>query len=74
MDENKALRVVENFFIKNDSNPPRTQFSERSFEFYLPAGAVIEGSAALAPGAAITRPRAIAPANEQVWRSISKSP
>jgi hypothetical protein len=46
----KALRVVENFFIKNDSNPPRTQFSERSFEFYLPAGAVIEGSAALAPG------------------------
>ena len=46
----KALRVVENFFIKNDSNPPRTQFSERSFEFYLPAGAVVEGSAALAPG------------------------
>ena len=46
----KALRVVENFFVKNDSNPPRTQFSERSFEFYLPAGAVIEGSAALAPG------------------------
>ncbi|MEO8737249.1 MAG: carboxypeptidase regulatory-like domain-containing protein, partial [Edaphobacter sp.] len=46
----KALDVVENFFIKNDSNPPRTQFSPKSFEFYLPAGAVIEGSAALAPG------------------------
>lgn len=46
----KTLDVVENFFIKNDSNPPRTQFSEKSFEFYLPAGAVIEGSAALAPG------------------------
>ena len=46
----KALRVVENFFVKNDSNPPRTQFSDRSFEFYLPAGAVVEGSAALAPG------------------------
>ncbi|MEO6983678.1 MAG: carboxypeptidase-like regulatory domain-containing protein [Edaphobacter sp.] len=46
----KSLRVVENFFIKNDSNPPRTQFSDRSFEFYLPAGAVVEGSAALAPG------------------------
>ncbi len=46
----KRLNVVENFFIKNDSNPPRTQFSPKSFEFYLPAGAVIEGSAALAPG------------------------
>ena len=46
----KALRVVENFFIKNESNPPRTQFSDRPFEFYLPAGAVVEGSAALAPG------------------------
>ncbi len=46
----KLLNVVENFFIKNDSTPPRTQFSPKSFEFYLPAGAVIEGSAALAPG------------------------
>lgn len=46
----KRLNVVEHFFVKNDSNPPRTQFSPRSFEFYLPAGAVVEGSAALAPG------------------------
>ncbi|MEO6912299.1 MAG: carboxypeptidase regulatory-like domain-containing protein [Edaphobacter sp.] len=46
----KRLNVVENFFIKNDSNPPKTQFSPKSFEFYLPEGAVIEGSAALAPG------------------------
>lgn len=46
----KSLRVVENFFVKNDSNPPKTQFGERPFEFYLPAGAVVEGSAALAPG------------------------
>lgn len=46
----KNLDVVENFFIKNDSNPPKTQFSPRSFEFYLPAGAVVQGSAALAPG------------------------
>ena len=46
----KTLSVVENFFIKNDSNPPRTQFGPKPFEFYLPAGAVIEGSAALAPG------------------------
>ena len=46
----KNLRVVENFFVKNDSTPPRTQFSDRPFQFYLPPGAVVEGSAALSPG------------------------
>jgi 5-hydroxyisourate hydrolase-like protein (transthyretin family) len=46
----KALHVVENFFVKNESTPPLTQFSDRPFEFYLPEGAVVEGSAALAPG------------------------
>ena len=46
----KALNVVENFFVKNESSPPLTQFSDRPFDFYLPAGAVVEGSAALAPG------------------------
>jgi hypothetical protein len=50
-DENgKGLKVVENFFVKNESTPPRTQFSDRPFEFYLPEGAVVEGSAALGPG------------------------
>ena len=50
-DENsKALLVVNHFFVKNDSNPPLTQFSDRPFEFYLPEGAVVVGSAALAPG------------------------
>jgi len=44
------LSVVENFFVKNDSTPPKTQFSQSPFEFYLPEGAVIEGSAALGPG------------------------
>ncbi|MBB5057813.1 5-hydroxyisourate hydrolase-like protein (transthyretin family) [Granulicella aggregans] len=45
-----SLTVVENFFVKNDSTPPKTQFSDHPFDFYLPAGAVIEGSAALGPG------------------------
>ena len=45
-----GLRVVENFFVKNESDPPMTQFSDRPFEFYLPAGAVVAGSAALGPG------------------------
>jgi 5-hydroxyisourate hydrolase-like protein (transthyretin family) len=46
----KGLKVVENFFVKNESTPPRTQFSDRPFEFYMPEGAVVEGSAALGPG------------------------
>jgi len=46
----KSLKIVENFFVKNESTPPRTQYGDRPFEFYLPAGAVVEGSAALAPG------------------------
>jgi 5-hydroxyisourate hydrolase-like protein (transthyretin family) len=46
----KSLHVVENFFVKNESSPPLTQFSDRPFEFYLPEGAVVEGSAALSPG------------------------
>ncbi len=45
-----GLRIVENFFVKNESTPPMTQFSDRPFEFYLPAGAVVAGSAALGPG------------------------
>jgi hypothetical protein len=48
--DQQGLRVTQSFFIKNDSNPPRTQFSKRSYEFYLPADAQIEGSAAMAPG------------------------
>jgi hypothetical protein len=48
--DQQGLRVTQSFFIKNDSNPPRTQFSKRSYEFYLPPEAQIEGSAAMAPG------------------------
>jgi hypothetical protein len=44
------LSIIEMFFIKNESNPPKTQFSERPFEFDLPAGAVVQASLALAPG------------------------
>lgn len=48
--DNKSLRVVENFFLKNESNPPRTQFGDRAFEFTLPDGAVVEGAAAQGTG------------------------
>ena len=46
-----ALTVVASFFVKNTSSPPRTQYSDRGFDFYLPQGAVVEGSVALGPGA-----------------------
>jgi len=42
--------LIESFFIKNTSTPPRTQMSAHPFEFYLPIGAQIIGSAALGPG------------------------
>jgi len=43
-------QVAEMFVIKNESKPPRTQMSEKSFEFTLPAGAVVEFSDAMSPG------------------------
>jgi hypothetical protein len=48
--DGQGLRVTQSFFIKNDSSPPRTQFSSHSYDFYLPPNAQIEGSAAMAPG------------------------
>jgi hypothetical protein len=45
-----GLKVTQSYFIKNDSAPPRTQFSPRSYEIYLPAGATIQGAAAMGPG------------------------
>ncbi len=46
----QGLRVTQSYFIKNDSSPPRTQFSSHSYDFFLPADAQIDGSAAMAPG------------------------
>jgi hypothetical protein len=40
------LEIVREFFVQNDSKPPRTQMSERNLEFYIPTGAqIIEESA-----------------------------
>lgn len=48
-DQNQ-LQVIENYFVKNASSPPRTQFSSHAYEIYLPKGAEIVSSAALGPG------------------------
>jgi hypothetical protein len=45
-----GLRVTENYFVKNVSSPPRTQFGPRAYEIYLPKGAQIVSAAALGPG------------------------
>ena len=46
----QGLHVIENYFIKNESKPPRTQFSNHAYEIYLPPDAKIDGSAAMGPG------------------------
>jgi len=45
-----SLHVIELLIVKNDSQPPRTQFSDHSFDFYLPDGAVLGDSDAVGPG------------------------
>ena len=46
----QGLRVTQSYFVKNDSTPPRTQFSSHSYDIYLPPDAKIEGAAAMGPG------------------------
>ncbi len=45
----QGLHVVQNYFVKNESNPPRTQFGKQAYEIYLPPDAKIEASAAMGP-------------------------
>jgi len=45
------LRVIERYAVHNNSMPPRTQWSKRSFEIVLPEDAVVEGASAQRPGA-----------------------
>lgn len=45
-----GLSVIENFFVKNASSPPRTQFGPRAYQFYLPKNAQVQSAAAQGPG------------------------
>jgi hypothetical protein len=47
--DQQGLHVIQNYFVKNTSTPPRTQLSAHSYEIYLPDGVQIDGSAAMAP-------------------------
>lgn len=45
-----TLRVRERYLVRNISSPPRTQFSENTFEVVLPDGAELDEAAATRPG------------------------
>ncbi|HTV82541.1 MAG TPA: hypothetical protein VME18_07810 [Acidobacteriaceae bacterium] len=48
--DSQGLNVTENYFIRNESKPPLTQFSDHAFPFSLPSGAIIQGGGATGPG------------------------
>ncbi|HET9743096.1 MAG TPA: carboxypeptidase regulatory-like domain-containing protein [Terriglobales bacterium] len=48
--DSNQMNVTELFVIQNDSKPPRTQMSDRSFEITLPQDANIDSSLAAGPG------------------------
>src|SRR5438105_6399652 len=48
--DNGQVTVTQLFVLQNGSKPPRTQMSERSFEFTLPDGAIVDASLAAGPG------------------------
>lgn len=45
-----GLSVIENYFVKNVSSPPRTQFGPRAYEIFVPKGAQVVSGAAQGPG------------------------
>ena len=48
--DNGQLRVVESYTVHNASEPPRTQWSKKSFEIILPSDAVLGDVSAQRPG------------------------
>jgi hypothetical protein len=53
------VRVQERYLVRNTSLPPRAQFSSNTFEFVLPANAVLDGASATRPGGMATNTRPI---------------
>lgn len=48
--QGSELQGIRLFAVNNVSDPPRTQMSDQSFEFYLPAGAQVDQSMAMTAG------------------------
>ena len=64
-----VLNVTEDFVVKNASKPEMTQFSKAPFDLYLPAGAVIEATAAKGPNGMPTAEE-LAPQSEKGLYSV----
>jgi len=47
--DSQGLHVIENYFVENDSKPPKTQFSSEAYPVYLPPDAQIQGAQAEGP-------------------------
>jgi len=48
--QGSELQGIRLFAVSNSSDPPRTQMSDQSFEFYLPDGAQVDQSMAMTAG------------------------
>jgi hypothetical protein len=48
--QGNELQGIRLFAVNNSSEPPRTQMSDQSFEFYLPEGAQVDQSMAMTAG------------------------
>lgn len=53
------LRVQERYLVRNNSLPPKAQFSSNTFEFVLPVDAVLDGASATRPGGLPTNTRPV---------------
>lgn len=47
--DSQGLHVIENYFVENDSKPPKTQFSSEAYPIYLPPNAQVQGAQAEGP-------------------------
>jgi hypothetical protein len=48
--QGNELQGIRLFAVDNKSNPPRTQMTDKSFEFYLPEGAIVDSGEAQTAG------------------------
>lgn len=54
-----TLRVQERYLIRNSSLPPKAQYSDKTFEIYIPAEAELDGASATRPGGMGTNTRLV---------------
>lgn len=53
------VRVQERYLVRNTSLPPKAQFSSNTFEFVIPANAILDAASATRPGGMATNTRPV---------------